>query len=135
MIGPPYLRGMIQRVQSVFLLVSAVLLGLFIVPSLRGISWSEGILEGVHVLLAGLAAALNLVTIFLYRRRPRQMAWCITTAFVIVLAAVPHVYRAPGEAVGQWWTYLLPLAFICTLLARTFIKRDDDLVRSMDRLR
>ena len=95
--------------------------------------------------LAAAAAAVALYEIFQYRRRVRQMKLGLLNSVLLaaVLGALVYaiVYVAeplipsttPGEKLAGFW---LPfVALMCNVLANRFIKRDEDLVRSADRLR
>jgi O-antigen/teichoic acid export membrane protein len=119
---------MIQRKQTIFLLLAAVIYAVAI-PALTSHSW----------LIAGILAVpalLSLATIFDYRRRPRQARLCIVTMAVtllwyVLLAAVGQV---PAEALDISVCFPL-VALILVLMARKSILADEKLVRAADRLR
>ncbi len=168
---------MIQRIQSVFLLLivlaMAALLALplwekadpatgerltltaFQLTSTRGqaVTGAGAITATQHApvgtwyiaLLAVAAGAVALYEIFQYRRRVRQMKLGLLNSVLLaaVLGALVYaiVYVAeplipsttPGAKLAGFW---LPfVALMCNVLANRFIKRDEDLVRSADRLR
>ena len=102
-------------------------------------------------LLAAAAAAAALYSIFQYRNRLLQMKLGLLNSILIAgtLGAVVYtvIYRAEfylggvpgqpaavaGDKLPGFW---LPMvALVCNVLANRFIKRDDDLVRSSNRLR
>ncbi len=101
--------------------------------------------------LAVAAAAAALYSIFQYRNRLLQMKLGLLNSVLIAgtLGAVVYtvIYKAefylggtPGEPTTVIGTKLpgfwLPMvALLCNVLANRFIKRDDDLVRSSNRLR
>lgn len=147
-------RHMIQRIQSVFLLLAAGGLGsLFAVPFARSqqpieaSSFMQDSLYNLsdHVALMvvfGLTAVLALVSIFLFRNRKLQLRLVALT----LVGVVAGIALAVGLLLQQGITIdagiqggigaYLPLAAIVFLaLAYRFIQKDDKLVRSMDRLR
>ena len=101
--------------------------------------------------LAAAAAAVALYEIFQYRNRLLQMKLGLLNSVLIAatLGALVYtvIYKAEfylggtpglpatvmGEKLPGFW---LPMvALVCNVLANRFIKRDDDLVRSSNRLR
>lgn len=145
---------MIQRIQSVFLLLVAGLsAALFFTPifSMRfsGAAAAEvpyTIQSGVFAsLTVVISAAIALVAIFLYRTRQRQMMVCrlnllfiIASIGLILQASDTSALVKAGEQVVieyHYGVYLPIVQILLTLLAIRFIKKDDDLVRSADRLR
>jgi len=144
---------MIQRVQSLFLLLAAGGgVGALLLPYAKapGNAQEAGILaDGLfdaqdHIallVLFGLAAALAFLTIFLFKNRPLQMTFCWIDVLVFLggLGFAGYLlYEAGGfEQPIMWGFGLLPplLGIVFALLARTYIHRDHKLVRSMDRLR
>lgn len=155
---------MIQRIQTLFLLLAAAVMGVLLVPSLSFVSYEGNpeVLEGpVKALLAdqvynvydqsvllgitGVAAILALATIFLFKNRPLQMRLNqigMAAGILILLLAAIFFYPAleeselsvtalsPGLGIG------IPVLFIIFLfMASRNIRKDEKLVRSMDRLR
>ncbi len=137
---------MIQRIQSVYLLLGVFALVVFAAagrpaPAALGpypwISWAL-------LLLAVLAAGLCAVALARYRNRQQQQRLVTLTQWVVVvlvavLAAamflVPglnETLRVPAAAVGYGCALL---AYLFVRLAAGAIRRDIALVRSMDRLR
>jgi hypothetical protein len=139
---------MIQRIQTVHLLIAASLVGLFL--GLGG-TWLAGLADRMAWLpvaayvLAGLTAALALAAVFFYKQRATQMrvvlaAQVADVALVLVLAGALALSSfggaATAEGLVQASVALLPvLAYIFLSLARWGVRRDVELVRSMDRLR
>lgn len=93
----------------------------------------------------GITMVLVLVTIGLYNNRKMQMTMCWTSV-VLMLICVGLVYYKinyvinpdrivhAGEQIGAG-AFSLSVALICTLFARRSIKKDEDLIRSADRIR
>ena len=144
---------MIQRIQSIFLfLASACFFGLFALPLAKSdvagsYFFSDQIYDVQdHIVLTGLAGLGGLVTliaIFLYKKRTAQMRLGflgIISAIFLILVAYLFVANE-GDKMGnieiqeQIGIGLPILAIILIIIANRFIKKDDRLVRSMDRLR
>lgn len=156
---------MIQRIQSVFLLIVAILSAvLFFVPVavLTDVkfTYSQTVLGACDVNAQALlvdptyhVAALNgaigliaLITIFLFRNRKRQMLLC-NLNLLLILAMIVLMFLAidknttslqPGTTLTVMYrvgSYLAVAMLIFNFLANRFIKKDEDLVRSADRIR
>jgi len=145
---------MIQRIQSVLLLLAAAaVFSLFKLPfgSSDRIASSALFNDGVfsiqdHVGLLGLfcaAGAIAFISIFLFNNRPLQLKLSrvaiIANVIGIILAAVLFMQdsTAMGEAIPKEELGLgLPiLSIIFAAFAIRFINKDENLVKSMDRLR
>lgn len=135
---------MIQRIQTLFLaLVIAINIIFFFLPlygeALRDPSaWVTNILTFALVVAAGLC----LYAIFLFRDRPKQMRM-VRMGMVMQLVAF-------GACIGLFFTLgtiftalwqealaagMLAFGVILCYLAMHFIHKDEELVKSMDRLR
>nr|WP_272491789.1 DUF4293 family protein [Natronogracilivirga saccharolytica] len=134
----------IQRIQSLFLLlILPVNIGFAFTPM-----FSHAMLDPSGWLSNGLIAALlfsialTLYTIFLFRDRQNQMRW-VKRAMLFQVIAV-------GMAVGVFFTVghigmnlieealsvgLLVLGVLLQYMALHYIWKDEELVRSMDRIR
>lgn len=116
---------MIQRKQTLFLLVAVVLGMVFFM------AWQLFIIQMF-------ASAVSLYTIFIYKHRPRQAALCLVSIFAnvawyIVLAVLIQQGQL-SENIP--WTACLPLvAAILCFMARMAILADEKLVRAADRIR
>ncbi|MBX2814754.1 MAG: DUF4293 domain-containing protein [Saprospiraceae bacterium] len=155
---------MIQRIQSVFLVVTAILMGLLFLDSLSFVTIGFGDLSSLqgnentmlsdaqfdvrdHVLLLGLvlvSMVLAVVILFLFKNRRSQLKlarFLMISIVLVILLSILLFYMdfkllAPGTEVNVEYGYLLPIgALICTILAMRFIRKDEELVRSADRLR
>ena len=141
---------MIQRVQTLYLLVAALLLGLFLgfadtwlAVAGRAFGWMPGVVYG----LGALTAAVALVAVFLYKQRATQAKvitaaqWLDLLLTVVLAAALGYLaFRTDTDlteagALGTVALLLPVLAYVALRLARWGVQRDADLVRSMDRLR
>lgn len=98
-----------------------------------------------HVLFSVLAGVL-IVAIFLYGNRPRQLrvvrsAWLIIVAIAVLQFVSGNSLRAYFEKMGPiessyGISFFLPLVIVVlAFLGERAIRKDDELVRSADRLR
>lgn len=116
---------MIQRIQTVYLLVSVILGMVFFLV------WPLFVIQM-------LASAISLYAIFLFKRRKTQAALCLGCVFVhlvwyVVLAVLIHQGKL-SDALPL--TACLPLvAAILCFMARRAIMADERLVRAADRIR
>jgi len=145
---------MIQRIQSLFLLLAAAsAFALFGLPfaSVAQATPETIFADGVYdimdhvgtMVLFGLAGALALVSIFLFNNRKLQMSlsrFAIIAniiGFILALALFFNDRQVMGtvEPDDQLGVYLPILFIVFALLALRFIGKDEKLVKSMDRLR
>ena len=146
---------MIQRIQSVFLLLAAVCaFCLFVFPfasTPQAVTNSELFSDSLYnlndniavLVLFCLAGGLAFVSIFLFKNRKTQLLLgrlaIIANIIGIILAVVHYINNNAGldkvEVSDQAGLYL-PVGFIIfALLAQRYINKDNKLVSSMDRLR
>lgn len=154
---------MIQRIQTIYLLLAAILtacttflsLGTFSTGTEEftlqafGLKNAEGaiIQSTIYMgILLTLALTIAVVTIFLFKRRLLQIRLCVVEMVLLIGAqAMTGIYyylscRAFDTVEFQAHSMKLPLVFpvialILTFLAARAIFRDEMLVRSMDRIR
>ena len=158
---------MIQRIQTVYFLITAVLIGLmFFFPlatfmgdgsefrltacSFDDITDPANPVRYMHTIylsiLLGAAALLPLVIMFLYKRRLLQIRLCFAE-IVLLLGALGFVayyiyhYSATMEVFEMSsWKVGLPAVFplvsiILMVLALRAVLRDENLIRSLNRIR
>jgi hypothetical protein len=145
---------MIQRIQTVYLLLSLVAcILLFIIPEWQSSSMDitmgemEMIGGGTHLFLIPVAALLvisHLVAIFSYKHRKRQKQFCtgnillfiIFLLLTLLVIQLEHSLFQSFNIMEFRTGILLPFAgIILNILAQRGIKKDEALIRSMDRLR
>jgi hypothetical protein len=154
---------MIQRVQSIYLLLTSVLSAWFvsgkmimfsgedgskifvalkntgIISNKDGLIQSSTIILGLLFLIAGL---LSLIAIFLYSRRKLQLILTRIVFLLIAAGIMTGIYYSIaisreygfGLEVG-YNLFLPPVMLLSVYLARKGIKKDDELIKSYDRLR
>ncbi|NDV97010.1 DUF4293 family protein [Dysgonomonas sp. 521] len=153
---------MIQRIQTIFLLLTAILMGgTFRLPSLKisseGLKFASisfdsfGMFDaatdyptwGVAV-FAVLSAILAFVNIFLYKKRKLQINLGLLTALLIVVyfvTAMVYLNTFLSKISAEYTLNLqlgiiLPVAaLIFDFLAVSRIRKDEKLVRSLNRIR
>lgn len=149
---------MIQRVQTLFLLaIVALSLLLFFFPfTLINIGDSKFLLTlmpgclramvkpfiYVPMALNGVIMVLSLYTIFKFKRRKKQMKFAqllmLLSAFLIgSLFTMDFIKSGETPVVMDFKivAFIPAINVVLAFLARWFIKKDDDLVRSSDRIR
>lgn len=139
---------MIQRIQTVWLLVAAVFMaGLFYFPFYK-FPASEPLTVGKNylaIVLTGVSVILSIVAIFDFKNQKNQIKLCWLNVLCSVLLLVWLFYSVhrqeaamtqPNSGGYYWIGAFLPLICIIFLfMARRGIKKDIHLVKSMDRLR
>ena len=123
---------MIQRKQSVFLLLAAIL-GVLVIVNYP--MWPL-------FLLALVSSSLSIYTIFKYKRRPLQARLSVLAAVLFVLwypavLLVNKLMMPSGlqfDVVNIWGALPAVSAILC-LMARKGIMDDERLVRAADRIR
>ncbi|HUR31701.1 MAG TPA: DUF4293 domain-containing protein [Saprospiraceae bacterium] len=145
---------MIQRIQTIFLFLTALVFGfLFKVPfAISNKPSVQFLSDGVFditdhpalIALTIIGALLALITIFLFRKRQLQLR----LGYVIIVMAIllpviafllfTNATSAADSSVeihDQLGIFLPLAAIVFTGLSNYFIKKDEKLVKSMDRLR
>ncbi|MEM1125503.1 MAG: DUF4293 family protein [Bacteroidota bacterium] len=141
---------MIQRIQSLYLLVGSLLVGaLFALEAVWQTLASLPAARWAALALAGLTIVLGVVAIFRYQDRSQQRRLILFVqigAILTMLALGGGLYLAGGTGVwidtagGADVVHVLGVAlpivaYLLFYLARRGVEKDIALVRSMDRLR
>ena len=141
---------MIQRVQTIWLLLAAIAgflttqvplySGTFAGEVIKKYTATENLLLFAVAIIGALSA---LIAIFLYKNRSNQMKLTglgIFVSIVLITLEVTQIgtfQQSPGIVKGTYyWGALLPIAMtIFFILAAINIRKDNKLVKSLDRLR
>ncbi|MFN5318801.1 MAG: DUF4293 domain-containing protein [Bacteroidia bacterium] len=130
---------MIQRIQSLYLLAALAVNIIFMYAPLGYGAHGKGIFADNTLGLAlGLLTSANLLySIFLFNNRKRQMLMCKIAggALFSELALVFFLEASRGFTWANWGAALPVVAIVLVYLAHKAIYRDEQLVRSADRLR
>ncbi|MBG0859198.1 MAG: DUF4293 domain-containing protein [Bacteroidales bacterium] len=155
---------MIQRIQTVYLLLTILTSGLFLTGSFLEFRNDTGELikitfMGIYRSVGGngfelalklipmtvlilLIPLLSAVTVFLYKKRKLQLkaaSVIIVIAIVLIILTVYYVFivisRFKVDLVMTIKMFLPVVIMLFAILAFRAIKKDEDLVRSYDRLR
>lgn len=143
---------MIQRIQSIFLALAAAaaggLFGLPFATTSEGMASSELFADSVFnikdnpvLMIAFLAAGvLSLIAIFLFNNRKLQMTLSIVSILATVAGLMLGAFFFFSDSASEQASFglgtVLPILMIVFLfLGWRNIKKDEKLVRSMDRLR
>jgi hypothetical protein len=155
---------MIQRIQSVFILITAMAMAVFLGTNAytRTLSETESIsVNAYHVLhkvgnlgtekeiyyiavLAGISILASIFALFQYRNRVRQILFVAFNSLVMgstLAITVYHIMKdakeigTGGEETYEVGIFAVIVAMISNTVANYFIKKDEKLVRSADRMR
>lgn len=146
---------MIQRIQTVYLLLAIIAFGLTQYIPMMSFKLVDGSIykvvlaksfEHQSVVIASVAAAVSLlitlVTIFLYKKRSVQLSLCRVAMAAPLVGIAPMLYKvATGSFVENakilsLTGLLVPFVGVIFLfLAIKAIKADENLIRSLNRIR
>jgi len=147
---------MIQRIQTIFILVAGMLItALYFLPfadisangvihlfNAKGISSPDTLVfNGLPIMgLIGLIVVLHVVIIFLYKKRIRQIRFLAFTIILLLGLFGIFFYFSYAGFKDAKIVFKIPVAFpivavILDYLAIRSIGKDEALVRSMDRIR
>ena len=129
---------MLQRIQSVFLFTSSVItpIMIFFVPIFelesKEMFASDFLWAKVFLFISTL---LSLISITLYKNRKKQILLCSfsRTQITIALILLLFVYKKQMNVKIELLLFAIP--YLLLILSSYFIKRDDKLVKSSDRIR
>ena len=130
---------MLQRVQSLFFFFAAISLItiVYTFPVLQ--TTKEAFLLTEHFpfvrLALFLSAVISVFAIFQFKKRKRQMLLAAISRFMITIAFFLLVFIYRREESFGLGIILLIIPFISLFAANYFIKKDEKLVKSADRIR
>ena len=137
---------MIQRIQTIYLLLAFLVTGVlpFFIPLWSMTDGSEYYFmqNQVYVVILGLSTTLSLLSIISYKKRQNQFVIGRLNMILNLILLGLFVYRSlnvSGETLvvsEKGIGMFLPIvAIVLLVLANKAIKKDEDLVKSVDRLR
>jgi hypothetical protein len=137
---------MIQRIQTIYLILAFVVTGIlpFLFPLWTINDGKEYFFmqNQLYVILLGLSTSLTVLTIVTYKKRQNQFVMGRLNIILNLILLGLFVYRSlnvSGETVlvsEKGIGMFLPIvAIVLLVLANKAIKKDEDLVKSVDRLR
>ena len=137
---------MIQRIQTIYLLLAFVVTGilLFFIP-LWTMSDSKEyyfMQSQIYTVVLGLSTTLTLLSIVSYKKRQNQFVIGRLNIILNLILLGLFVYRSlnlsgetPAVSEKGIGMFLPVVAIVLLVLANKAIKKDEDLVKSVDRLR
>ena len=137
---------MIQRIQTIYLFLAFVVTGilLFFIP-LWTISNDKDFYfmqSEVYTILLGLSTTLSVLSILSYKKRQNQFVIGRLNIILNLILLGLFVYRSlnlsgetPAVSEKGIGMFLPVIAIVFLVLANKAIKKDEDLVKSVDRLR
>lgn len=123
----------LQRIQTVYLFLAAVLTAVFGYLICCPQGW--GIVEIIDVILSVLVVVLSLIAIFCYLTLRLQSALCTICALLSLSLVVCYCLGAYPEWCGVWKVAFPAIATILFILAKRGIKHDIKLLSDSSRLR
>lgn len=137
---------MIQRIQTIYLLFAFVVTGVlpFFIPLWTMADGKDYFFmqNQVYVVILGLSTTLSLLSIISYKKRQNQFVIGRLNMILNLILLGLFVYRSlnvSGETLvvsEKGIGMFLPIvAIVLLVLANKAIKKDEDLVKSVDRLR
>jgi hypothetical protein len=140
------IKKMLQRIQTIYLLLAFVVTGVlpFFIP-LWTMTDGKAYLfmqNQVYVVLFGLSTTLSLLSIISYKKRQNQFVIGRLNIILNLILLGLFVYRSlnvsgetPAVSEKGIGMFLPIVAIVLLVLANKAIKKDEDLVKSVDRLR
>jgi hypothetical protein len=137
---------MLQRIQTIYLLLAFVATGIlpFFLPLwtvANGIAYFF-MQNQVYVVLFGLSTTLTLVSVVSYKKRQNQFVMGRLNIILNLILLGLFVYRSlnvsgetPSVSEKGIGMFIPIVAIVLLVLANKAIKKDEDLVKSVDRLR
>ena len=153
---------MIQRIQSVFLLVAAIVTIILLFIPIGDIYTAEAqysfnvhlpygkvVMSTIYIaLILILSACISLYSILKYKDRMRQTRIVSINMLIFLIAIMLMIWVYPDFLFQRkglmhegdlfrfnYWIMIFVLPPVCMFLANRFIRKDEQLVRSADRLR
>ncbi len=136
---------MIQRIQSIWLLLAAVCIFLtyklpfYVGTNAKGtVEYSLTGTENFLLILATfITGVLSLVIIFLFKKRTLQLRLCVLGILLEAILIFLYYQEVKTFTTGTYalWAILHSIVVICFFLAAKAINKDEKLIKESDRLR
>ncbi|MDI5888135.1 MULTISPECIES: DUF4293 family protein [Flavobacterium] len=137
---------MIQRIQTIYLLLAFVVTGilLFFIPlwTMKDGKDFYFMQSQIYTIILGLSTTLTLLSIVSYKKRQNQFVIGRLNIILNLILLGLFVYRSlnlsgetPAVSEKGIGMFLPVVAIVLLVLANKAIKKDEDLVKSVDRLR
>ena len=129
---------MLQRIQSVFLFISSIItpIMIFFVPIFelesKEMFASDFLWAKVFLFISTL---LSLISITLYKNRKKQILLCSFSRTQITIALILLLFMYKKQMNVKIELLLFAIPYLLLTLSSYFIKKDDKLVKSSDRIR
>ena len=129
---------MLQRIQSVFLFISSVItpIMIFFVPIFelesKEMFASDFLWAKVFLFISTL---LSLISITLYKNRKKQILLCSFSRTQITIALILLLFMYKKELNVKLELLLFAIPYLLLILSSYFIKKDEKLVKSSERIR
>ncbi|MDC3115925.1 DUF4293 domain-containing protein [Bacteroidota bacterium] len=129
---------MLQRIQSVFLFFSSIitLIMIFFVPIFeiesKEMFASDFLWAKVFLFIS---AFLSLISINLYKSRKKQILLCSFSRTQITIALILLLFMYKKELNVKLELLLFAIPYLLLILSSYFIKKDEKLVKSSERIR
>tara|TARA_Y100001978_G_scaffold133026_1_gene118921 strand:+ start:152 stop:541 length:390 start_codon:yes stop_codon:yes gene_type:complete len=129
---------MLQRIQSVFLFLSSIitLIMIFFVPIFeiesKEMFASDYLWAKVFLFIS---AFLSLISINLYKSRKKQILLCSFSRTQITIALILLLFMYKKELNVKVELLLFAIPYLLLILSSYFIKKDEKLVKSSERIR
>jgi len=131
---------MIQRIQTLFLLAAAILLGSLFFSTMAYTNTETVKYVDIMpcLIFTIITLSIALVSIFLYKRRMLQIRFSVFNSIILVAyqAWILYFFFSRPEGTVFTLTAVFPvIAAICSFTAMRYIARDEAMVMSASRLR
>ena len=132
---------MIQRIQSLFFAFSTIslLVIIYYYPIIKNLNTGEGyLLSQNFIIVRGfilMSATLSLIGIFMFNNRKRQRLISVFARLMITIAILLILFVYKKEDIIDLGSLLLIIPFSSLILANYFIRKDEKLIKSVDRIR
>jgi hypothetical protein len=132
---------MLQRVQTLFMIGAVLLNGYVFIDSLSKYNSQEEFIWLAMTILSLLASLITFINIANFKKRQLQFVLnrlSIIFNFILLSLFIFHSLKLSGDVPSSMKgieVFLILISIVLLVLANKFIKKDEDLVKSVDRIR